>query len=41
MRPAGEAVDVVLSPFGDQVGVIGAAAIVYDRAQLGDVPANG
>lgn len=35
MRPAGEAVDVVLSPFGDHVGVVGAAAIVYDRAELG------
>jgi glucokinase len=34
MRPAGEAVDVVLSPFGDRVGVVGAAAIVYDRAEL-------
>lgn len=41
MRPAGEAVDVVLSKLGDQVGVVGAAAIVYDRAALGDVPANG
>jgi glucokinase len=40
MRPAGEAVDVVLSPFGDRVGVLGAAAIVYDRA-TGDVPGNG
>jgi glucokinase len=41
MRPAGEAVDVVLSPFGDRVGVVGAAAIVYDRAGLEDVRANG
>jgi glucokinase len=41
MRPAGEAVDVVLSPFGERVGVVGAAAIVYDRASLEDVPANG
>jgi glucokinase len=40
MPPAGEAVDVVLSPFGDRVGVLGAAAIVYDRA-TGDVPGNG
>ena len=40
MRPAGEAVDVVLSPFGDRVGVLGAAAIVYDRA-TGDVSGNG
>jgi glucokinase len=41
MRPAGEAVDVVVSPLGDRVGVLGAAAIVYDRAATGDVPANG
>jgi glucokinase len=41
MRPAGDAVEVVLSPFGDRVGVVGAAAIVYDRAGLEDVPANG
>jgi glucokinase len=41
MRPAGEAVDVVLSPFGDRVGVLGAAAIVYDRAPAGDVSGNG
>ena len=41
MRPAGEAVEVVLSPFGERVGVVGAAAIVYDRAGLEDVPANG
>jgi glucokinase len=40
MRPAGDAVDVVLSPFGDRVGVVGAAAIVYDRAALGDLQAN-
>jgi glucokinase len=40
MRPAGDAVDVVLSPFGDRVGVLGAAAIVYDRA-TGDVSGNG
>jgi glucokinase len=32
MRPAGEAADVVASVFGDRVGVVGAAAIVYDRA---------
>jgi len=32
MRPTGELVDVVISPFGDRVGVVGAAAIVYDRA---------
>jgi glucokinase len=32
MRPAGETVDVVISAFGDQVGVVGAAAIVFERA---------
>src|SRR5581483_10124841 len=31
MRSGGDAVDVVLSAFGDRVGVVGAAAIVYDR----------
>jgi glucokinase len=41
MRPAGDAVDVVLSPFGDRVGVVGAAAIVYDRAALEDLHSNG
>jgi glucokinase len=41
MRPIGEEVDVVLSAFGDQVGVVGAAAIVYERAALGNVQANG
>jgi glucokinase len=40
MRPGGEAVDVVASRFGDRVGVVGAAAIVYDRAALGGVQAN-
>ncbi|MFL5955352.1 MAG: ROK family protein [Gaiellaceae bacterium] len=40
MRPAGDAADVVASAFGDQVGVVGAAAIVYDRAALGDVRPN-
>lgn len=41
MRPAGDAADVVASAFGDQVGVVGAAAIVYDRAALGDGRPNG
>jgi hypothetical protein len=31
MRPAAEAADIVVSAFGDRVGVVGAAAIVYDR----------
>jgi glucokinase len=33
MGPAGRSVDVVKAALGDQVGVVGAAAIVYDRAQ--------
>jgi glucokinase len=41
MRPAGDAVDVVLSAFGDRVGVAGAAAIVFDRSGLRDAVANG
>jgi glucokinase len=31
MRPAGNVADIVSSALGDQVGVVGAAAIVYDR----------
>jgi len=34
MRPAGEAVRIVRSALGDHVGVVGAAAIVYERAAL-------
>ena len=34
MKPAGQA-DIVASAFGDKVGVVGAAAIVYDRAAHG------
>jgi glucokinase len=33
MGPAGHAVDIVHAALGDQVGVVGAAAIVYDRAE--------
>lgn len=32
MSPAGRAVEVVRSPLGDRVGVVGAAAVVLDRA---------
>jgi glucokinase len=32
MQPAGLAADIVASALGDRVGVVGAAAIVYDRA---------
>jgi glucokinase len=41
MSPAGDAADVVASAYGVQVGVAGAAAIVYDRASLGDVRSSG
>jgi glucokinase len=41
MKPAGEKADIVASAFGDQVGVVGAAAIVYDRAALGETRADG
>jgi glucokinase len=37
MKPAGQAAEIVASALGDHVGVVGAAAIVYDRAALGDV----
>jgi glucokinase len=38
--PAASA-EIVASALGDHVGVVGAAAIVYDRAALGDVPVGG
>jgi glucokinase len=41
MRPAGHAAEIVASALGDRVGVVGAAAIVYDRATLGDLKAHG
>jgi glucokinase len=41
MKPAGEKADIVASAFGDHVGVVGAAAIVYDRAALGETRPNG
>jgi hypothetical protein len=37
MAPAGRAMDIVPSALGDQVGVVGAAAIVYDRTESQDV----
>jgi glucokinase len=36
MGPAARGMDIVASALGDQVGVVGAAAIVYDRAALGE-----
>lgn len=41
MRPGGEVVHVMVSEFGDRVGVIGAAAIVYDREIAEGAGANG
>jgi glucokinase len=41
MRAAGNAADVVASAFREQVGVVGAAAIVYDRAALEDARPSG
>jgi glucokinase len=41
MRPAGESVDIRQSALGEHVGVVGAAAIVYDRAPSGHVLAHG
>jgi glucokinase len=41
MRPTGDTVDVVLSAFGDRVGVVGAAAIVYDRPATKGVATHG
>jgi glucokinase len=41
MKPAGEKADIVASAFGDHVGVVGAAAIVYDRAALGESRPSG
>ncbi|HET7045643.1 MAG TPA: ROK family protein [Gaiellaceae bacterium] len=41
MGPAGHAVDIVHAALGDRVGVVGAAAIVFDRAQASGHPARG
>jgi glucokinase len=41
MRPAGDIVDVVLSAYGDHVGVVGAAAIVFEGATSGELHGNG
>jgi glucokinase len=37
MRPAAQAADIVTSALGERVGVVGAAAIVYDRTASGDI----
>jgi glucokinase len=41
MGPAGRAADIVHSPLGDRVGVVGAAAIVYDREDSGGMRLHG
>jgi glucokinase len=41
VRPAGEPVAVVQSALGDQVGIVGAATIVYDRLASGVMLAHG
>ena len=37
MQPAGENVRIVGAALGDRVGVVGAAAIVYERAESSDL----
>ena len=41
MEPAGRSADIVASALGEQVGVVGVAAIVYDRAASEGAPAYG
>ena len=41
MRPAGEAAAIVQSALGEHVGVVGAAAIGYERAVVSDVRTDG
>jgi glucokinase len=41
MEPAGGSADIVESALGEQVGVVGAAAIVYDRGVLNGSAAHG
>jgi glucokinase len=41
MEPAGRSTDIVQSALGERVGVVGAAAIVYDRDVLDGTPAHG
>jgi glucokinase len=36
MKPAGDGVSIVASAFGERVGVLGAAAVVYDREPAND-----
>jgi glucokinase len=41
MEPAGRSADIVASALGERVGVVGAAAIVYDRGVLDGRPTHG
>jgi glucokinase len=41
MEPAGRSADIVASALGERVGVVGAAAIVYDLGVLDGRPAHG
>jgi glucokinase len=41
MKPAGDAAELVQSVLGDRVGVVGAAAIAYERASSGGAVAHG
>jgi glucokinase len=41
MEPAGRSAGIVAAALGEQVGVVGAAAIVYDRGVLDGRPAHG
>jgi glucokinase len=41
LSPAAAAVEIVESELGERVGVVGAAAIAYERAASGDVHAHG
>jgi glucokinase len=40
LEPVGRSVDVVASALGDRVGVVGAAAIAYERIELGQTAAH-
>src|SRR6266540_3480332 len=40
MEPAGRSADIVASALGEQVGVVGVAAIAYDRAASENTPAH-
>jgi glucokinase len=41
MRPAARAVRIIRAGLGDRVGVVGAAAIAYERLRIGRTPPDG